>query len=569
MKRGSSVRKGTILFPVGVIVAVLAGHAWAQDEQFDINRFQVEGNTLLTPADVEALVAPFTGHKKVYGDIQKALEALENAYRANGYGTVQVYVPEQELTQGVVRLRVTEGVIGKVDLAGNKFFGADNIRATLPNLQEGKAPNMRQLSEDIQLANENPAKQVEVTLGAGEEEGKVNAKVNVTDDNPEKYIVTVDNTGNAATGKHRIGFAYQNANVGNSDQVMTFAYTTSPDAPQGVKVDIYSFAYRLPIYSIGDSVDVLYGKSSVNTPIAQQTGFNLAGKGDVLGLRWNHYFARRGEYSSKLIAGLDYKYMNTTCTVGGVPTPIDPPVGGGASCTPYTLRPLSLTYTGQRLSSGQMLDYSLGAVRNVSMGNSYNYVTVNGTAGADRYSMVASNRQVPNDFMYYKGTFNYLHALPQDWAVRAAVNAQYSDTALPSPEQIGIAGSTAVRGFNERVVTGDKGFFVNLEVYTPELAGLVGVQGSLKAIGFYDFGRSISYRVNRASQETSYEKAGIGSIGVGLRYALAKDVSFKLDFARVVDAGPVNIVPGSTATYPTNTESKGDWRGHFGLQVAF
>ena len=63
---------------------------------------------------MEAAVAPLTGPKRVYGDIQKALEALEGAYRAAGYSTVQVYVPEQELTSGVVRLQVTEGVIGKV-----------------------------------------------------------------------------------------------------------------------------------------------------------------------------------------------------------------------------------------------------------------------------------------------------------------------------------------------------------------------------------------------------------------------------------------------------------------------
>ncbi len=543
--------------------------AQAQDERFDVHRYQVEGNTLLAPAHVEALVAPFVGHKRNYGDIQKALEALENAYRASGYGTVQVYVPEQELTQGVVRLQVTEGVVGKIAVTGNQHFDAANIRATLPDLQEGRAPNMRKLSENIQLANENPAKQIEVTLGVSEEEGKVDAKVNVTDEKPEKFIVTLDTTGSSATGRARAGFAYQNANVGNSDQVLTLAYTMSPDKPKAVDVDIYSIAYRVPFYSIGDSLDVIYGKSSVNAPISQATGFNLAGKGDVFGLRWNHYFPRRGEYTSKLIVGFDYKHINTTCTINGVPTPVDPPAGGGASCTPYTLRPLSLTYAGQRQSPGELLDYNVGIQHNWSMGNRYTYSTVTGASGVDRYSMVSSNRQVPDDFTYYKGAFNYMKALPDDWALRASLNLQVSQTALPSPEQIGIAGSNAVRGFNERAVAGDKGFYVNLEAYTPELADLVGLPGSLKAIGFYDFGRSRSYETSRAVLETSYEKAGISSIGFGFRYSMGKDLSLKLDFAQVVDAGPANVQPGTTAVHPANTESRGDWRGHFGLQLAY
>lgn len=566
-----------------VLVAALAvsGFVHAQEERFDVRRYEVEGNSLLAPAHVEALVAPFLGPKRSYGDIQKALEALENAYRSSGYGTVQVYVPEQELTQGVVRLQVTEGVVGKVNVVGNTHFGSDNIRATLPGLVEGKAPNMRQLSENIQLANENPAKQVEVTLGVSEEEGKVDAKVNVTDENPEKFILTLDNTGTATTGKHRIGFAYQHANVANRDQVATVAYTTAPDAPRGVKVDIFSFAYRLPMYGIGDSVDVIYGKSSVNAPMttAGPGTATLNGKGDVFGLRWNHYFARRGEYTSKLIAGLDYKYINTRCTdpATGADYLINPPTPVNSQCTPYTTRPLSVTYTGQRLSPGKMLDYSLGFYQNWALGTRYAFNTAAGGAGADRYSVMnndgngAFKRATPDNFNYLKATFSYLQALPEDWVVRGAFSGQYSQTPLPASEQFGLAGSTAVRGFNERAVAMDKGFFVNLEIYSPELAARAGVPGSLKAVGFYDFGRAFNYLGSRSADlgASPFEKAGIASVGVGLRYAMAKDLSVRFDLAHIVDAGPADITPGTTATNPANTESRGDWRGHFAVQVAF
>ncbi len=103
-----------------VLATVLAAPCLAQDERFDIVRFQIEGNTLLTEAEAQGAVAPMVGAKRVYGDVQKALEALEGVYRANGSSAVQVYVPEQELTSGVVRLRITEGVIGKVLVSGNK-----------------------------------------------------------------------------------------------------------------------------------------------------------------------------------------------------------------------------------------------------------------------------------------------------------------------------------------------------------------------------------------------------------------------------------------------------------------
>ena len=56
------------------------------------------------------------------------------------------------------------------------------------------------MSESIQLANENPAKQLEVSLGVSEEEGKVDAKVAVTEQKPQRIFFTADNTGTAATG---------------------------------------------------------------------------------------------------------------------------------------------------------------------------------------------------------------------------------------------------------------------------------------------------------------------------------------------------------------------------------
>ena len=64
-------------------------------------------------------------------------EAVEGAYRSRGYGTVDVYVPEQELTSGVVRIDVNQAVIGKVTVTGNKYFDTANVRASLPLLVEG------------------------------------------------------------------------------------------------------------------------------------------------------------------------------------------------------------------------------------------------------------------------------------------------------------------------------------------------------------------------------------------------------------------------------------------------
>ena len=82
-KKGNFMR----LKPLSALLAalVLTNAGWAAegdagtDVTFSISRFQVEGNSLLTEGELQSLVAPYVGANKNYGDVQKALEALEGA----------------------------------------------------------------------------------------------------------------------------------------------------------------------------------------------------------------------------------------------------------------------------------------------------------------------------------------------------------------------------------------------------------------------------------------------------------------------------------------------------------
>ncbi|MDP3515011.1 MAG: ShlB/FhaC/HecB family hemolysin secretion/activation protein [Sulfuritalea sp.] len=556
-----------VLAAVLILAAGALNHAYGQDASFDIVRFQIEGNSILPTERAQELVAPFVGQRRNYGDVQKALEALEGEFRRLGYGTVQVYVPEQELTTGVVRLQVSEGVIGKVAITGNKYFNDANVRAGLPDLKEGSAPNMRKLSENVQLSNENPAKQVEVTLGVSEDEGKVNARIEVKEEDPDRLYLTLDNTGTKASGKHRLGIAYQNANLGNSDQVLTLAYTTALDPPggmkilgnrvlpwqdgNGVKVDIFSIGYRLPLYALGDSIDFIYGNSSTDTPSTSPTlgtGLGINGKGEVFGFRYNHIFPRAGEYTSRLVFGLDYKYMNSRCAINGNPTPF-----GLAGCTPHTFRPVSATYSGQWQKPGQAIDFNVGVVHHLfPMGSRFVYAAAPG--GYDRYS-AASGYQTKDEFTALRFGGSYTTALTGDWLLRIAASGQHANNALPAGERLGVAGSTAVRGFLERAVAVDRGYFANIEGYSPDIAASLGLPGNLKWLVFYDFaqGSNLNPLVN--------QKVNIASLGVGLRYNINKDVSARLDIARVMDGVWPNGAPSIAL--------EGDIRGHFGIAYGF
>lgn len=524
----------------------------AADTHFAITHFDVVGNHLLSQADLDTALSPSIGPNGSFGDIQKALEALEAAYRSRGFSAVRVSVPEQELTSGVVRIDVVESTIGKVTVSGNKYFDEANVRASLPPLKEGQSPNLPKISAAIQLANENFAKQVDVTLNKTDSDDKIDAKVVVTDSKPFHFAATIDNSGTSASGKLRTGAAIQYANLFDRDQVATLAYTTSPDSPSGVHVDLFSVGYRIPLYEIGDSIDLIYGTSSVNSPSGSPTLggiLGIVGKGSVVGLRWNHLLPRRGEYTSKLVFGVDRKYINSRCSVNGVDVNIEAPTPPISACVPYTVMPFSVTYSGRQQSAGQALDFSLGMDRNLPTGIAYTNIT----GRADRYSyLTPGNRDTHDGFMVFHGSASWLQAYASDWQTRLAAAVQLASDPLVSSEQFGLVGASAVRGFSERAVAADGGAILNAELYSPDLAGKLGIPGHLRLLAFIDVGRGYNRNLG-VSASPSHVR--VASAGFGARFALNKDVDMRADVARVNNPG--------TST----TESRGVWKAHVAMVV--
>src|SRR5208283_5183151 len=96
--------------------------ASAPSPPFDLLELRVLGNGVLDPKVIEATVYPFTGPDKHMSDVEAARGALEKAYHDRGFGTVFVDIPEQSVDDGVVRLRVTEGRLRQVSVAGAHFF---------------------------------------------------------------------------------------------------------------------------------------------------------------------------------------------------------------------------------------------------------------------------------------------------------------------------------------------------------------------------------------------------------------------------------------------------------------
>jgi hemolysin activation/secretion protein len=531
-----------------------------EEPRFEIRRFTFDGATLVPKEQLETETQPFVGAGKTFADVQRALETIERIYSRSGFSAVQVVLPEQELDKGEIRFQIVEAKLGRVIVEGNKFFDEANVRASLPSLKPGTAPNINSIARDLRIANENPAKQTTVLLRSGQEEAMVDAVARVVDEDPIKGSVTVDSSGSPKTGRLRVGFGYQNAHFLGTDHVLTAQYVTAPYRDEDAAKDKSTFSlipsrnvlilgagYRMPLYDSGNTLDFTAAYSNVST--GQVAGFNITGMGTIFGARYTQNLNRIGDYEHRVSYSFDHRsYENKGIR----------PEGSTDQATPdLVVHPISVQYSGAYRRQDSETAFSIGIVKNIKGGKD----------GRATEFCLSRSVTVPGSlhfecaragFQLWRWAFNHNIALGDDWQFRFSMNGQQTRDMLVSGEQFGVGGVDSVRGFLEREVIADTGRRGTVELYTPDWGTHTGIGGlRARAVVFYDWG--YVRRIRPGPSEP--HKQSIASVGAGLRFSRSTNVIFRTDLGVVVDEG------GGGATVPP--QSKGDSRLTFSLSYVY
>ncbi|MDD2796334.1 ShlB/FhaC/HecB family hemolysin secretion/activation protein, partial [Acidocella sp.] len=495
--------------------------------RFDIGRYVADGATLLSPGEIAAAVGPYTGRGKDFSDVQYALEAIEGLYADRGYSAVHVLLPEQELESGTIHFQVIESRFGQVTVKDNRHTGKQNALNALPGVRPGGIPRARDIARQLRLANENPARQLNVVLKGGERDDLVDASVLVKDLKPEQWTVSLDNTGSKETGISRLGLAYRHANLFDRDHVGQVQIQLSPQYPDRVKV--LGGGYKVPLYGSGHSVEFFGGYSNVNSLIGGLTNFQ--GGGLILSSRYHIPLQRIGSFDPKLSLGLDWRRFSKIEQTDPVP-----PV---TLYNPIVVSPVSLSYALQ----GKLARSDI----NLNLSWTVNAAVMNGGKKADFAAYVPNTvSTLTPAYKVARYGAGYFTQVGQDGQIRLAFSGQWSRDELIPGEQFRLGGADGVRGFTEGSESGERGAKLNLEAYLPAYA-----RGdfNLRGLIFADAG---AVRANSSGLTTT-----ISSAGLGLRGAYTDRYALRLDAGRIAKAG--NDL----------TQLAGDWRIHATLSGSF
>lgn len=510
-----------------VLACALALHAASQAQvqapaaeaqpRIHVLQFEVTGNTLLSAASIDAALAGFRGERTL-AELKQAAHALQALYAAAGYGAVVAYLPPQQPAAGVVTIAVIEGRLARVRIEGNHRYTDAEIRASLPALVEGRTPRLAELDAQIQLANENPGKQLRVLLQPGSAQGDVEARVSVSEQPLQRWTLGLDNTGNDRTGEARASVGWQHADLSGRDDVASLQWQTAPANPS--RVNVLGAGYHLPLYAQRMTLDAYAAYSDVDsgryaTPVGS---LQFNGRGRAAGLRVGRALAPVNEVAQRVFVGLDYRAYLNQCAISGLPDGACGPAGESVSVQPLVLEYL-LQGGGSTRWSG-----SVALQHNLQVGG--------GLAGTTHFEAVRPGAEPRYSLLRLYGSL--LRPLADALQLQLRAAGQWTSDALVPGEQFGVGGIASVRGYEERELAGDRGGFASAELSGPEWA-LPGSAGHWSALVFADAG----WLSNRHDAPCMgfHQSCRIASAGAGVRAAAGR-LQAQLYVATALVAGP-------------------------------
>lgn len=481
---------------------------------FNVHEYRVLGNSVLSNRDIERVLYPLLGDHKTLADVEVARAALEKTYHDRGFATVFVDIPEQDVSDQIVRLKATEGRLHEVRISGARYFSERKILAAVPSATAGTVPNVPVLQDQLSAVNVTTAdRSVVPILKAGPVPGTVDLALRVDDHLPLHGSVEFDNQYTPYTKPLRATVSLNYANLFNDFDNISVQYQVSPQATSQVSVLAANYAWGALENGLRPSVSFI--DSNSNVPAISTLG--VLGKGQVYGSRFAFPLTDAPGMPQSLTFGVDYKHFLESIALQpqtGSKTP------GQLVNTPISYANLSLAFSGNW--SSDALQGALSTAANF------------GPRGAPNNPETFANKRFkaePNYF-YVKIDGSLYIYLPAGFQLTLRADGQFAVEPLITNEDFSITGANAVRGYLEAESLSDSGIVGSVQMQSPIWRVKTFPLGA--AFVFYDSG--YSHVIDPLPGEPA--DITLHSWGAGLNLLPGKMISGSLTWADPLVTGP-------------------------------
>ncbi|MGZ8162190.1 MAG: ShlB/FhaC/HecB family hemolysin secretion/activation protein [Methylobacter sp.] len=447
-------------------------------------------------------------------NVDLARSALEELYRAKGYQTVSVDIPEQDVKNGIVYLNVVEGKVSRLRVKEARYFSLDKIKAGVPELAEGKVPNFPVMQKQLtELGGQSADRKIQPILRAGETPGTLEVDLKVKDELPLHGRVELNGRNTYGTSRLRLVSSLHYDNLWQRMHSASLMYQVSPENSQ--EVSVWAGTYAMPLFNT-DARLALYGvNSSSSSNVASVGGTTIIGNGSIYGARLVKPLKALDNYFHSATLGVDYKDFKENLTVNST----------GGYKTPIAYLPFLTQYSGSLRGKESLTSFDLGL-----------HFSVRGL-GNDQGEFENKRYLAKANYFYLSSDLKFNHDLPLGMELHSHLTGQVADSPLISNEQFSLGGVQSVRGYFETMALADDGLSGSLELYSPHLGSVDwDYLNNLKFMAFIDAGQGwIQHPLQ--GQVSNYTLAGSG---VGMHFQMLKYLIGALDVGfPFISLGPV------------------------------
>ncbi|WP_062261197.1 ShlB/FhaC/HecB family hemolysin secretion/activation protein [Endozoicomonas arenosclerae] len=376
-----------------------------------------------------------------YSDIIAITEEITRFYRERGLFLAKVFVPPQDVQQGVVQLDIVAGTLGKVVVEGNKKYDSEQLVKPFEE-QVGDLVNNQKVEESIYLLNDLPGLNVYGFFEKGDNLGESNLNLQVRDEKEWQLTVRADNHGPEFTGEHRLFVQGDWMNpTGIGDQLSLGALKSfNPD-----NADLYQLRYSLPVYDSRTRLEFFTEKNDYAvTSDSEETvnRFGITGTNTTYTLTLMHQLKR--SRAENFALGLRLSDKNSDRD-SALPVAVGLNEGDKAKAVEFIFEGDHLSTRFKTLNMGR-LGLQYGRFKN----------EVDNARGDDYYKVALDSNSL---------FFIPLPMTDSESRLILKTKLRYGNTGLPAFEQFSLGGSSGVRAYSPSEFSADTGAYIGAEMY--------------------------------------------------------------------------------------------------------
>lgn len=402
-----------------------------------VKAFGFLGNLLIPSAKLTPLLAKYVGRPLTFEELRNAAAEISLYYRAQGY-VATVSVPKQEVSDGIVLLRVLESRFGDVivDPASDGRVDPELLKEIVRHAMPAGAPtDMRLLDRGLLLAGDVPGALVTGGLAAGTEEGRSDLVLLSRSKPLWSGSLSVDNSGSRSTGEARVLASVSLA----SPQGWGEQFSVDVLRSEGVRYG--RFGFGCPVGYEGSRVSFGVSRMDYELVSAEFLAARLAGQSTSWNAEYVRPLARSRAFNVNFTAGLDSKGFHNTAAATVVSDYALRSASAGLTANVYD------GFLGGGVSNAQLL-WTVGDLD---------------LAGSPSQAGVAGTTRAEGRFQKLRLTLSRTQNLAEDFVLAASVNGQVASKNLDSAEKTFAGGAGGVRAYPVNEGSGDNGYVALLE----------------------------------------------------------------------------------------------------------